>query len=297
MTVGSCLSIYAEEHAVNVASPERIGYAIDALYKFWGEQPVSTIRGETCRRYARERGVADGTVRRELGTLRAAINHSFKEGYLTAAPAVVLPPRPAPRERWLTRQEAAFLLRAARSLRVDGRHLAHFILCGLYTGSRKQTILSLHLNTPTIHGGYVDTVAGVLYRKPQGKRMTAKRQTPARLPASYLARLRRHAAAGRQFVVQDHRGNRVADIRKGWANAKEIAEAAAAKRGIDLDLSGVTPHTLKHTAITWALQSGATIWDAAGYFGTSVDTIERVYGHHSPDHQKSAIEAINRRGR
>jgi len=81
MTVGRCLSLYGEEHAVNVASPERIGYAIEALYRFWGEQPISTICGETGRRYARERGASDGTVRRELGTLRAAINHCFKEGY------------------------------------------------------------------------------------------------------------------------------------------------------------------------------------------------------------------------
>lgn len=292
-----CLAIYAEEHAQTVAAPERIGYAIDALDRFWRDQPVSTVRGETCRRYMRERGVSEGTVRRELGTLRAAINHCFKEGYLTSAPAVVLPPRPAPRERWLTRQEAAFMLRAARSLRIDGRHLAHFILCGLYTGSRKQTILSLHLNTPSTYGGYVDTETGVLYRKPQGKRMTAKRQTPARLPHSYLCRLRRHVAMGRRFVVQDHRGNRVGDISKGWSNAKKQAEILAESRGIDLDLSDVTPHTLKHTAITWTLQGGASIWDVAGYFGTSVDTIERVYGHHSPDHQKSAIDAINKRGR
>lgn len=127
--------------------------------------------------------------------------------------------------------------------------------------------------------------------------MTAKRQTPARLPAAYLARLRRQAARGRKFVVQDHRGNRVGDIRKGWGDAKLLAEQMATAQGIDLDLSDVTSHTLKHTAITWTLQGGASIWDVAGYFGTSVDNIERVYGHHSPDHQKSAIEAINRRGR
>jgi integrase len=58
----------------------------------------------------------------------------------------------------------------------------------------------------------------------------------------------------------------------------------------------ITPHVLKHTAITWALQKGATIWDAAGYFDTSTATIEKVYGHHSPDHQSSAVEAVNRRG-
>lgn len=297
MTVGMCLTIYAEEHAINVADPGRIAYAIEALERFWSGKMISSIRGETCRRYARDRKASDGTVRRELGTLRSAINHCFREGYLTIAPAVVLPPRPAPRERWLTRQEAAFLLRAARSLRIDGQHLAHFILCGLYTGSRKETMLALHINQPSIDGGYVDTVSGVLYRKPKGKVMTAKRQSPARLPEPYLSRLRRHAANGRKFVVQDYRGNRVGDIRKGWANAKQIAEAMALRRGIKIDLSDVTPHTLKHTAITWALQSGASVWDAAGYFATSPETIERVYGHHSPDHQKSVLDAIVKRGR
>jgi integrase len=66
------------------------------------------------------------------------------------------------------------------------------------------------------------------------------------------------------------------------------------KKGIHLDLSDVLPHTLKHTAITWALQRGATIWDFAGMFSTSAETVQRVHGHHSPDWQKSAVDAMNR---
>lgn len=283
MTVGMALTIYAEEHAATVAAPERIGYAIDALDAFWGDLPVSAVKGETCRRYAKARGRSDGTVRRELGTLRAALNHCHREGYLISAPAVILPAKPPPRERWLTRDEAARLLRAARSLR-KGRHLADFILCGLYTGSRKQTILALHIDMPSLSGGHVDTVQGVLYRRPQGRGETKKRQTPARLPARYLAHLRRQAANGRRHVVED-RGARVGDIRKAWAHACEIAK-----------LEDVTPHTLRHTSITWALQRGARIWDVAGYFGASVETIERTYGHHSPHHQETAVQALNRHG-
>jgi len=49
----------------------------------------------------------------------------------------------------------------------------------------------------------------------------------------------------------------------------------AAKRGIEIDLSGVTPDTLKHTAITWAMQKGATPWDAASLFLTSIEAIKR----------------------
>jgi integrase len=59
-------------------------------------------------------------------------------------------------------------------------------------------------------------------------------------------------------------------------------------------LEDVTPHTLKHTAITWALQNGASIWDAAGFFATSAETIQKVYGHHAPDYQESALRAVER---
>lgn len=281
ITVGMALAIYAEGHAANVAAPERIGYAIDALDRFWGDLPVSAVKGETCRRYAKVRGVSDGTLRRELGTLRAALNYCHREGRITTAPPVVLPEKPAAKERWLTRSEAASLLRAARSL-TKGKHLADFILAGLYTGSRKQTILGLHFNTPSTVGGHVDTTTGVLYRRAAGQRETAKRQTPARLPARYLAHLRRQAANGRRFVVED-RGFRVGDIRKAWSHAVQIA-----------GLQDVTPHTLRHTAITWALQGGATIWDCSGYFGASVETIQRTYGHHAPDHMESAVNALNR---
>jgi hypothetical protein len=69
-----------------VAAPRIIGFAIDALSPFWGELPVSAIKGETCRAYVRHRAKAPATVARELRTLSAALNYCMKEGYLTMAP-------------------------------------------------------------------------------------------------------------------------------------------------------------------------------------------------------------------
>lgn len=40
----------------------------------------------------------------------------------------------------------------------------------------------------------------------------------------------------------------------------------------------------------------ASIWDTAGYFSTSAETIERTYGHHSPNHQATAVKAMDMRG-
>ncbi|MCR8526558.1 hypothetical protein WB334_26410, partial [Escherichia coli] len=60
-------------------------------------------------------------------------------------------------------------------------------------------------------------------------------------------------------------------------------------------LEGVTPHTLKHTAITWAMQKGMRIEDAADFFDTSEETIRRVYYHHHPDYQADAIAILDRK--
>ncbi|MFC4668375.1 tyrosine-type recombinase/integrase [Seohaeicola nanhaiensis] len=303
LTVGQVLALYADEKAVGFAAPDRVGYAIDALAGFWGNDAVSEVKASRCREYVTWRGVSASTVRRELGVLQAALRHCARESYLTAAPEVWRPQESPPVDRWLTRQEVAWLLRAARQLRKDGRHLADFILCGVYTGSRKATILGLQIDQPSVTGGYIDTRQGVLYRRPADKRETKKRQRPARLPAKYLAHVQRQARRGRRFVVQDDAGNRVGDIRKGWVRAVELAAELAAKKEIELDLTQITggarkpitPHVLKHTSITWALQRGAEIWDAAGLFSTSAETIERVYGHHSPKHQESAVRALNRK--
>jgi len=121
---------------------------------------------------------------------------------------------------------------------------------------------------------------------------------PVSAPDSYLIRPDPHDPRLTERVSGiDHTGARIGDPKKGFAHAKLIAEDLARKAGQPIDLSDVTMHTLKHTAITWALQAGASVWDAAGYFSTSPETIQRVYGHHSPDHQRSAVEAIERRGR
>jgi hypothetical protein len=36
------------------------------------------------------------------------------------------------------------------------------------------------------------------------------------------------------------------------------------------------------------MQKGVPIWEAAGFLGMTVKTLEGVYGHHSPDHQERA---------
>jgi hypothetical protein len=81
----------------------RAAYAVPPLMDFFAESTVDKITKATCKRYAQTRGLSMGTVRRELGVLRAAINVAFGEGRITRKVAVALPERPPARDRWLTR--------------------------------------------------------------------------------------------------------------------------------------------------------------------------------------------------
>ncbi len=282
LTVAEILIRYAEEHAPTVAAPERIGYAILALEPRLGALPVSSLTGAVCRRYAKDRGVAPGTARKELGTLAAALNFAAREGYLVVAPKIWLPPKPAPRDRWLTRDEVAALIRAARG-NPKARHLVRFILTAAYTGTRSESILGLRF-MPHVNGGHVDTAAGVMYRRPAGKAETKKRTPPIPIPSRLLAHLRRWERMGARHVVEVE-GQRVASVKRAWSTALSLA-------GIE----HCTRHDLRHTAITWAMQSGVDKWQAAGFFGLTLDMIESTYGHHHPDHMRGVAEAMNRGG-
>ena len=281
MSVAEVLAIYGRERAPHVADPSRIAYAIQALVPILGDVPVGSITGAMCRYYAETRDRAPGTIRKELGSLQAAINHAHAEGYLSSAPRVRLPAKPPPRDRWLTRDEVARLLRAAWR-NPKAKHLARFVLTAIYTGTRTETILGLRY-MPNAAGGWVDTGAGLMYRRAAGQAETKKRQPPVPVPRSLLAHMRRWERNGARFVVEVD-GQRVAEVKHSWATA--LAEAG---------IEHCTRHDLRRTAVTWAMQGGADKWAAAGFFGLSLDMLERVYGHHHPDYLRSAVEAMDRR--
>jgi integrase len=69
----------------------------------------------------------------------------------------------------------------------------------------------------------------------------------------------------------------------------ETLRAACRRAG----LSGVTPHVLRHTCATWLMQQGVQLWEAAGFLGMTLETLERVYGHHHPEFMGSAARALS----
>lgn len=298
VTVGEILSDYLDGRGPAVADPGRLCDAVAALSPFWSDLTVERVTRKVCRDYVKWRTTtartivdkagrtriwppaAASTARRELGALQAALNWAHADQVLAHPIKVTFPEKPTPRSRWLSRSEAAALLRAASP------HLRRFILIALYTGRRRDSILRLRW-AEALDAGWVDLEKGIIQFRGAQERQTKKRRGSVRAPRQLHAHLRRWRAVDGDAAthVIEWNGMPIASVKRAWREARERA-------GLGPE---VTPHTLKHTAVTWAFQRGISLEDAADYFDTTAATLEAVYRQHSPDHQQRAVAIMEKR--
>lgn len=309
VTLGDVIIVYANEKAPKTARPKETFSMLDRLTDFFGDMSVSDVRGRVCREYADERG-NEGGARRDLEVLRAAVNYYHGEYTLDMVPKITLPKKGSPRQRWLTRQEAAALLWCCLGWvptvcdvktrehgmwkRIARRkpHIARLILIGLYTGTRLSAILGLQWMANT-NGGHVDLARGVIYRKAEGEQVAHnKRKTPVKIPPRLLRFLKYWKAAdtgtdeaGREVslrYVVNYKGEKIVKPHKAFRTIRSAA-------GLSSD---VTPHVLRHTRATWLAQAGIDAHEAAASLGLTVEEFERTYSHASPDFQEAAANAF-----
>jgi integrase len=316
--VADVLSIYLDDCGDSQANHKQLEGRLRRLNEFWGGRMLSDVSTASCKDYTkwrgarwassadgRERTLGVGGARRDLEDLRAAIRHHAAEHLHHGTTTVWLPPKGPARERWLTREEAARLLwtcwryrevqtcprgpRKGEQIQTDKRplrHLARFILIGLYTGTRAAAIASA---SPLQAAGrsFIDLDRGIYYRLAQGARATNKRQPPVPMPPRLLAHMRRWVRLG---IVATHF---VEWHGKPVKSVKTALKTAVALSGLSTEAGNITPHTLRHTAATWLMQAGVPVWTAAGYLGMSADVLLNTYGHHHPDHLRDAANAFH----
>jgi integrase len=266
--VADILSAYATDVAATRKSAVNISYNIGNLLRWWGTKPASEITARNCRAYAATKTAP--AAAQDLKTLRAACNHWSREyAQITPAPVVWKPEEGRPRERWLTRNELARLLQAARSV----PHVRRFILVAYYTGSRPGVVLRLQWDQ-------VDLSKGVMARIRPGEAADAKKRAPpVRLGKRILSHLRRWKRLdnGSVSFLCHYEGRPVEDPHGSWARVTKAA-----------GLPGVTRHTLRHTRATHLMQAGIDVWEAAGFLGMTVKTLETTYAKHHPSFQEKA---------
>lgn len=262
------LATYAEEHIKHAISGKHILYDIGHLNRWWGTKKVSEISAHTTRAYTAQRN-AGASARRELAFLNAAIQHwKANHAPMMPTPKIKLPPKPEPRQDFMTRSEAArFLWHARRT-----PHLARFFIIGWYTGSRRSVITGLKWSM-------VNLETGIMQRKERGAIKTKKRSPPVKVGQRLLSHLRRWRRMDPHAVpIISYRGAAIKRPVSSWERIRKEA-------GLP---DYVTPHVLRHSRATHSLKQGVSPWEVANALGMSVTVLMQHYGHHSPDWQKDA---------
>ncbi len=314
------IALYAVDIAPKLARPEEASTRLQRLNEWWGRRMVVEVTPSTCAAYTRwrthvgqpvrgeperrARAIGESSVRRELADLQSALNHAWKSRKLMVKIPVALPDAAPPRERWLSRAEAVRLLwgclgfslvqacdvKTRREIWISegrhhdsiNRHAARFVMLGLRTGTRHEAILSLGWHQH-VGGGWADLDRGLLYRKTAGEAQTSKRKPPVPISDRLMRAMRRWKRLdGRGLYIVNWHGESILKMRRAFSTAVRLS-------GLSDD---VTPHVLRHTCATWLVQDGVPLWEVAGFLGMTVEMVERVYGHHAPEHLQRATRAL-----
>lgn len=250
------------------------------LAPFFGDKPLSKIETFDLQRYAKQRraqGAADGTINREYATLSHLLHRAVEWRWLDRLPCKI--PRlkeSGGRIVYLTPEQIARLLEAAAG---DARWEVYpFIMIGLHTGMRRMEILSIRLMD-------IDLERRVIHI-PNAKAGPRDQPIGPEL-AEYLGGLLASASPDQVwlFPANSACGHSVS-IEQSF---RRVVKAAG------LDPREVVRHTLRHTAITHLVQSGADLPTVKRISGHKTLQMVERYSHQNGEHLRAAMDRLERR--
>jgi integrase len=155
--------------------------------------------------------------------------------------------------------------------------------------------LDLRAKVVTVQRAY--TVDGGL--KPYGKTQRSRRSVPLTDRAlAALDELPARIDTPLLFFTHRHGGTRGEPGHLNLDNWRKRIWLPAL-RGANLQRAGELwlpgPYAMRHTFATWALDAGIDIYDLARLMGTSVQVVDRSYGHLAKGQAERARDRLNRR--
>lgn len=266
-TIGEIVAAYFRDKTERGHDMTRPAYNWRPCKATWDHLEPHHVTREACRAFTTQRrrlGAKDGTIRKQLGILGAALRWHDPR-----TPAVIeLPPQPPPRNRYLTRDEARELVEACES-----PHIKLFVILALTTAARTGAILSLQW-------AGVDFGRGRIYFG-EGRGNKSRAIVPMNPLAKRELLIARDAALT-DYVIE-YNSRPVASIKKGFALACQRAS-----------LEDVSPHILRHSAAVWMAEDGVPMSEISQYLGhTSTAVTEKVYARYSPDYLGRAAASLD----
>ena len=267
-TIGYLLDRYRNEHGVKTRSLETIDFHLKALKPFFGDLLPSHVSNRLFEEYAKERSkYSNGTVLRQLGTLKAALRYAAGNRWIASLPPFKMPVRkPPPRDLWLTREQVATLLSKAKS-----PHLRLFILLAVSTAARSGAILDLTWAQINFKEHLIDF----------GRGWGNKHRAIVPMNNDVYEALKIAKELAQTNYVIEFNGKNIQSVKGAfWLLCNDCGIKAS-------------PHVLRHTAATWLVMDGVPLREVARLLGNSEAMVEQVYGKHSPDYLRRAVDALS----
>jgi len=208
--------------------------------------------------------VSNGTVQKDLATLKAILNKAHREGRLESVPPFPRFKAVKGRCRWLTPEEEARLLHHAPD------HLKPIIIVAVDTGGRRSELLRLdwrHVDMKRGRLTFTETKNG----EDRTIRLTERvKQTLENLEPK---------ESGPVFT---YRGKAMIRFKASFETAREKAR-----------LHDFRFHDLRHTFASRLVQKGIPIYEVMHLTGHKSLSMVQRYAHLAPDYQAQAIAALN----
>lgn len=270
----------------------------NALQSRFAKMRVSEITDDVCRDYARQRldrgriiRTKDGTERRvdisigtvwtELLRLRSCINWAAERHHIKYKKHIWVPTKPKSRQDILTPEQFRALIDACTE-----DHTRLFCMIAITTAARSGAILELTWDRVNFKDKEMDFRAPTINVNPISKAAQKTRVVGYMTAEVEVELIEAHRKRGHDTShVISYNFAPVACIRKSFM-------AAAKRAGLP---PSITPHILRHTALTWLDQAGIPVERISRLAGHSRSSItEMVYIKTQMAQVRGASETLGR---
>ena len=251
-----------------------------SLEKTFGNLKPENITATLCRKYARERfneGKAPDTVKTQLARLRTCMHWALNNNAIENSVYVWVCKGSPPRERVATREEFIRMIEAC-----EWPHTRLYLILLLCTGGRSSAIFELTWDRVDFEKRTVDLRQVDVNTDPINKSYKKGR---AKVPMNKLLYQELKAAYEVRETdnVLEFDGKPIASARSSYRRTCRLAK-----------VEGVTPHTLRHTGATWAMNNDVSIDKIAKFCGhKNTKTTETVYTHPDPEFAKEVADVVD----
>ncbi len=253
------------------------------LVPYFDDQRADTISEFTVNTYRRKRleqRAAPGTVNRELATLRHLLGDAVKAKDLKALPCTFkMLPESKGRTIVLSEAEMDALMKGACGDQDPDTWL--FVAFGLNTAMRHREILRARFDE-------IDWSRGRLHI---GRAKAGSREQPLTSALVAMLKKEREQRVDQTGYIFKPRGpGGTGDVHR---NTMQKSFARAVVRA-DLDPSRITPHVMRHTAITRLVEAGVDLRTIQTISGHKTLAMVLRYAHVSGSHIDRAMDALDR---